>query len=138
MFTVWWLRPESSAARVGEHSAVVWNRLNFNPPPARRSAFGVLIGPPNALDAPNPVSSMRTMRTFGAPSGGRSGSMGGKAVSGSLASYVVRPTYSRGGMGRFVRGNSSRAPEVITTSLSGRRTGHGDCRDSPSSCHHPI
>jgi len=24
---VWWLRPVISAARVGEHSAVVWNRL---------------------------------------------------------------------------------------------------------------
>ena len=25
--TEWWLRPLSSAARVGAHSAVVWNRL---------------------------------------------------------------------------------------------------------------
>ena len=25
--TAWWLRPVSSAARVGEHSAVTWNRL---------------------------------------------------------------------------------------------------------------
>jgi hypothetical protein len=25
--TVWWLRPDSSAARVGEQSAVVWNRV---------------------------------------------------------------------------------------------------------------
>jgi hypothetical protein len=113
MFTVWWLRPDSSAARVGEHSAVVWNRLNFNPPPASRSAFGVLIGPPNALDAPKPVSSIRTTRTLGAPAGGSSGSMGGNEVSGSLASYVVSPTCSRSGMGRFVRGNSSRAPELI-------------------------
>ena len=86
MFTVWWLRPESNAARVGEHSAVVWNRLNFSPLPASRSAFGVSIGPPNALDAPNPVSSIRTTRTLGAPAGGRSGSMGGNAASGSLAS----------------------------------------------------
>ncbi len=29
---------------------------------------------------------------FGAPSGGRSGSIGGNAVSGSFASYVVTPT----------------------------------------------
>ena len=41
MPTVWWLRPESSAARVGEQSAVVWKRLNFSPSPARRSAVGV-------------------------------------------------------------------------------------------------
>src|SRR4051812_39125428 len=50
--TVWWLRPVSSAWRVGAHSAVVWKRLNFNPPAASRSAFGVAQGPPNALDAP--------------------------------------------------------------------------------------
>ncbi len=25
--TVWWLRPDSSAALVGEHSAVVWKRV---------------------------------------------------------------------------------------------------------------
>ena len=31
MPTVWWLRPVSSAARVGEHSAVVWKRLYFSP-----------------------------------------------------------------------------------------------------------
>jgi hypothetical protein len=29
--TAWWLRPDSSAARVGEHNAVVWNRVYFNP-----------------------------------------------------------------------------------------------------------
>ena len=27
MPTEWWLRPLSSAARVGAHSAVVWNRV---------------------------------------------------------------------------------------------------------------
>ena len=27
MPTEWWLRPVSSAWRVGEHSAVVWNRV---------------------------------------------------------------------------------------------------------------
>jgi hypothetical protein len=27
MFTVWWLRPDFSAARVGEQSAVVWKLL---------------------------------------------------------------------------------------------------------------
>jgi hypothetical protein len=41
MPTVWWLRPLSSAARVGEHSAVVWNRVNFRPPAASFSKFGV-------------------------------------------------------------------------------------------------
>jgi hypothetical protein len=80
------LRPVSSAARVGAQSAVVWNRLYFRPAAASRSAVGVLIGPPKALEAPNPQSSIRTTSTLGAPSGGRNGSIGGKLVSGSLAS----------------------------------------------------
>ena len=75
--TEWWLRPVSSAERVGEHSAVVWKRLYFSPLAASRSKFGVRHGPPNALDAPNPTSSISTIRTFGAPAGGRSGSIGG-------------------------------------------------------------
>jgi hypothetical protein len=29
--TAWWLRPDSSAARVGEHNAVVWNLVYFRP-----------------------------------------------------------------------------------------------------------
>jgi hypothetical protein len=65
--TVWWLRPLSSAARVGEHNAVVWKRLNFRPPAARRSAFGVAHGPPNALDEPKPASSMQHDRARSAP-----------------------------------------------------------------------
>jgi hypothetical protein len=86
------LRPVRSAAREGEQSAVVWNRLKRRPSPARRSAVGVEIAPPKALDAAKPTSSSSTMRTLGAPSGGRSGTIGGKDVSGSLASYVVDPT----------------------------------------------
>jgi hypothetical protein len=65
---------------------VVWKRLYFNPWAARRSVVGVLTGPPKALDAPNPVSSISTTRTLGALAGGRSGSIGGKLVAGSLAS----------------------------------------------------
>ena len=52
--TEWWLRPVSSAWRVGAHSAVVWKRLYRSPPAASRSAVGVWHGPPNALDAPKP------------------------------------------------------------------------------------
>ena len=77
--TVWWLRPDSRAARVGEHSAVVWNRVYRRPFAARRSVFGVLTGPPNALVAPNPVSSVMITTTFGAPSGGRFAVIGGSA-----------------------------------------------------------
>ena len=74
------------AARVGAHKAVVWNRLYFRPPAASRSALGVAHGPPNALAAPNPVSSIRMISTLGAPFGGSKGSIGGYAVSGSFAS----------------------------------------------------
>jgi hypothetical protein len=80
------LRPVSSAWRVGEQSAVVWKRLNFSPFFANRSAFGVLVGPPKALDAPNPTSSIRTISTLGAPFGGRSCSIGGYFAAGSFAS----------------------------------------------------
>jgi hypothetical protein len=86
MPTEWWLRPVSRAWRDGEHSAVVWKRLYFRPLAASRSAVGVAHGPPNALDAPKPVSSIMTMSTFGACSGGRNGSIGGKDVAGSFAS----------------------------------------------------
>ena len=34
--TAWLFRPVSSAARVGEQSAVTWNRLYRNPPSAIR------------------------------------------------------------------------------------------------------
>jgi hypothetical protein len=84
--TEWWLRPVSNAWRVGAHSAVVWKRLYRSPPAASRSAVGVRQGPPNVLDAPKPTSSTSTTSTFGAPSGGSNGSIGGNAVSGSFAS----------------------------------------------------
>src|SRR5690349_24033480 len=77
MPTEWWLRPVSRADRVGEQSAVVWNRVYLRPPWASRSKLGVRHGPPNALEAPNPTSSMRMISTFGAPAGGRSGTIGG-------------------------------------------------------------
>jgi len=46
----------------------------YPPHGTRGSAFGVAHGPPKALDAPNPVSSMSTMSTFGASAGRRLGS----------------------------------------------------------------
>src|SRR4051794_39481169 len=110
--TEWWFRPDNSAARVGAHSAVVWKRLYFRPPAANRSAVGVRHGPPNVLAAPKPTSSSRTMSTLGAPGGGRSGSIGANAVSGSLASYVVNPGTGRSGIGNIVRASRS---GLITT-----------------------
>jgi hypothetical protein len=85
MPTVWWLRPLSRAARVGAHSAVVWNRVYRRPALASRSAVGIRHGPPKALEAPKPTSSSSTTSTLGAPAGGRSGRIGGKVASGSLA-----------------------------------------------------
>src|ERR1700683_2914634 len=84
--TEWWLRPVSRACLVGAHRAVVWKRVYFSPRLANLSAFGVLQGPPKALEAPKPMSSSKITRTLGAPSGGRSGSIPGNRVSGSLAS----------------------------------------------------
>ena len=86
MPTEWWLRPVRSACRVGAQSAVVWNRLYRSPAAASRSAVGVRHGPPNADEAPKPTSSSSTTRTFGAPGGGNSGSIGGNEVFGSFAS----------------------------------------------------
>ena len=86
MPTAWWFRPVRSACRVGEQSAVVWKRLYLRPLSARRSKFGVWHGPPKADEEPKPASSIRITSTFGAPSGGRSGSIGGNDVAGSFAS----------------------------------------------------
>ena len=86
MPTVWWFRPVSSAALVGAQSAVVWKRVNSRPGAASRSAVGVLMAPPKLEAAPKPMSSSRMIKTLGDPAGGRASSIGGKTVSGSLAS----------------------------------------------------
>ena len=77
MPTEWWLRPVSSAWRVGEHNAVVWNRVYFKPLDASFSKLGVSHGPPNALLAPKPTSSIRMTSTLGAVAGGRTSLIGG-------------------------------------------------------------
>src|SRR5207253_6336735 len=73
----WWLRPVSRAIRVGEQRAVVWKRLYFSPWAASFSHVGMFTGPPNALDWPKPMSSSRTMTTFGAPLGALTSNRGG-------------------------------------------------------------
>ena len=88
MPALWWLRPVSSACRVAEQIAVVWKRLYLSPPAASFSAAGVAQGPPKALDAPKPQSSISTISTLGAPSGGRNCSIGVLTMSGVLG--VVR------------------------------------------------
>ena len=82
---------------------MLWNREYFNPCAASRSKVGVAIGPPNALDAPNPQSSISTTSTFGAPSGGSNGSIGGNDVSGSFASYVAGTSAATLGIGSTCR-----------------------------------
>jgi hypothetical protein len=85
------LRPVNIAWREGEQSAVVWKRVYLSPSFAILSNVGVLHGPPNALEALKPTSSMSTIKTLGAPAGGRSGSIGGNLLSGFFASYKTSP-----------------------------------------------
>src|SRR5262245_23016563 len=96
---VWWLRPVRSAARVGEHSAVVWKWLYFSPFLATRPKFGVGIGPPKVLVAPNPVSSVMMSRMFGAPLGAATPL--GKADLDSLALRPMTPPNGGSGTGRM-------------------------------------
>jgi hypothetical protein len=81
--------------------------LSLSPFELSRSATGVLHGPPNADDAPNPTSSIKTMSTLGALTGGRSIVIGGYFVLGSFASYVVSPTCFTSGMGKLSRRTGS-------------------------------
>src|SRR5215218_1809360 len=124
MPTLWWLRPVRSAARVGAHSAVVWNRVYFKPPAASRSAVGVWHGPPKALEAAKPTSSSSTTRTLGAPDGGRSGSIGGKLAAGSLASNTAEPVTSGSAIGRVVRESGSEL--IVVLRISGPPCGAPD------------
>ena len=55
---------------MGEQSAVVLNSLYLIPFAASASSVGVGIGPPNALEAPKPTSSVRMSKMLGAPAGG--------------------------------------------------------------------
>src|SRR5262245_53113361 len=96
---VWWLRPVSSAARVGEHSAVVLNWLYLTPLAATRSKLGVGIGPPKVLVAPKPVSSVMMSRTLGAPLGAVTPT--GKSGLDSLALRPMTPPNGASGTGRI-------------------------------------
>src|SRR5262245_47948655 len=95
---VWWLRPVSSAARVGEHNAVLLNWLYLSPLLATRSKLGVGIGPPKVLVAPKPVSSVMMSRTFGAPLGAVTPT--GKSGLDSLALRPTTPPNGASGTGR--------------------------------------
>ncbi len=70
MPTLWWLRPVSTQARVGEHSDVVWKLVYRRPRSARASNVGVAMSEPKQPSWAKPTSSSRTTTTFGAPAGG--------------------------------------------------------------------
>lgn len=57
MPTVVALRPVSREARVGEHSAVVWNCESRTPRSAMRLMAGILNNPPKQSQVAMPVSS---------------------------------------------------------------------------------
>jgi hypothetical protein len=102
------LRPVSSAARVGEHSAVVWNCVYRSPFCASRSIVGVGTGPPNVDEAPKPTSSVKMSRTFGAPFGAATSF--GKSFTDSLTVRPILPPNGCSGRGRtFCAGCSMRA-----------------------------
>src|SRR5215468_6270001 len=96
---VWWLRPVNSAAREGEHSAVVLNWLYLSPLLATRSKLGVGIGPPNVLVAPKPVSSVMMSSTLGAPLGAVTPT--GKSGLDSLALRPMTPPNGSSSAGRI-------------------------------------
>lgn len=71
--TEWWLRPVSSAARVGEQSAVEWKFVKRRPLVATQSRAGVGITPTKVDGAAKPTSSVMIKRMFGASLGGVAG-----------------------------------------------------------------
>src|SRR5262245_26801452 len=101
---LWWLRPVMRAARVGEHSAVVWKRLYLIPRLASLSNVGVGIGPPKVLAAPKPTSSVMMSKTFGAPLGALTSL--GKSGLDVRAMRSIWPLNGASGLGRDSSGCS--------------------------------
>ena len=87
----WWLRPVRMVERVGEHSAVVCHCEYINPLSASRCKVGMLMRPPNGDQAAWPVSSYRTNRTLGAPSGALMGVYGVQSGTESRTSSLMVP-----------------------------------------------
>ena len=58
--TVVALRPVSKDARVGEHSAVVWNWVSLTPRSAIRLIAGICTSPPKQSQVAMPTSSQTT------------------------------------------------------------------------------
>src|SRR5215510_5529956 len=87
----WWLRPVMKVERVGEHSAVVCHCEYISPRSASFCSVGMLIPPPNGDHADRPVSSYRTIRTFGAPSGALASVYGVQSGLESRTSSLMTP-----------------------------------------------
>ena len=70
VWTLWWLRPgEQRRARRGAERGGVEGRVAEAARAASFSKVGVGMGPPKALVAPKPASSIRITITLGAPAG---------------------------------------------------------------------
>jgi len=89
--TVVALRPVSSDARVGEHSAVVWNCESRTPRCVILLMVGISTRPPKQSHVAMPVSSQTMYRTFGAPSGAVGAAYGPQSGSESLMSSSILP-----------------------------------------------
>ena len=102
-----WLRPVSRAARVGEHTAVTWNRLYVMPMSCTRLKAGVLTGPPKESMEPKPASSMRTTSTLGASSGALGPGMNAQSATESLSVRPAVPPKVLSGIGSTVRSGTN-------------------------------
>ena len=91
-----WLRPVSSAARVGEQIEVVWKALYRIPCSASSVRAGVCASPPNVSVTPNPMSSIMMTTILGASAGKRCGAAGHFIVESSILGLA---TLSEGGGG---------------------------------------
>src|SRR5262252_2679270 len=90
----WWLRPVRNVERVGEQSAVVCHCEYIRPLSASFCSVGMLMRPPNGDHAARPVSSYRTIRTFGAPLGAFFSSYGVQSGFESRTSSFMTPLNS--------------------------------------------
>ncbi len=91
---LWWLRPVSTHARVGEHSAVVWKLVNRSPSAARASSTGVSMSDPKHPSWANPTSSSTTTSTLGVPGVGR-GTSGHHGVDDEKSRPITPPNAPR-------------------------------------------
>src|SRR6185436_15264703 len=87
----WWLRPVRKVDRVGEQSAVVCHCEYRRPLSASFWSVGMLMRPPNGDHAASPVSSYRTIKTFGAPFGAVGSAYGVQSGFESRTSSLMTP-----------------------------------------------